>query len=323
MLVGLANEAPVMSDIGASIGVIGLANEARITAATYSEALTQFSVGYKDPENLLAAVDYVAPPVPVGRRFEFKKADASNDFLTEVDDERSIGAGFKRVEYSGTTALGKTVNRGLMYILDRDEDGGAVTEESIVAMLQQRIIRNKYRRAMTALAAITAGDAAIFAATTQPDELMRTALATAQAASGVYPNRGLIGLAAMNLRSAAYAAQDKAGAFAGLSKTPAQVAADLMLEDLRVDRALYQSSKTAKTRIVGSNFYGFVGRDGLTKDDASTMKQFYTPVGGGRWRVYRKPTGPGDKFVEIIVEHYESITATSTLGVARLNITAS
>ena len=320
-LLALGNEAPVVADrADLSPGVVALANESRFVSSHYSEALTQFTVGYRDPENLLAAVDYVAPPVPVGRRFEWKKADASNHFMTETDDERAIGAGFKRVEYAGSTQLGKTVNRGLTYCLDTDEDGGAVTEESIVAMLQQRIIRNKYRRAMTALAAISAGSSATFSSSTQPDELIKDSLATAQAASGVFPNRGLIGLAAWNLRSAAYAAQTTAGGFAGLNKPASQVAGDLMLSDLRIDKALYQSSGSGKSRIVGSNFYGFNAYDGLTKDDPSHLKQFYTPAGGGRFRVYRKVTGPADKFVEITVEHYESITATGTIGLSRLNI---
>ena len=323
-LLPLFNEAPVAKDSGdLSPGVVALANEARFSAAHYSEALTQFTVGYRDPENLLAAVDYIAPPIPVSRRFEWKKQENAEAFLSETNDERAIGAGFKRVEYSGTTQLGKTSNRGLCFVMDTDEDGGATPEESIVAMLQQRIIRNKYRRAMTALAAIAAGNAAVFSAATQPDELIKAELAAAHLAGGVMPNRGLIGLAAWNLRSAGYAAQDKAGAFAGLAKNAAAVAGDLMLDDLRIDKALFQSTKTAKSRIVGSNFYGVVAYDGMMKDDPSHLKQFYTPADGGRFRVYRKVTGPADKFVEITVEHYETIIATSTVGLARLNITAS
>ncbi len=321
-LIPMVNEAPVVEatrDLGA--GVIALVNDSRLVGANYNESLTQFTVGYRDPENLIGLVDYVAPPVPVSRRFDWKKTASDKDFMTETDDERAIGAGFKRVEYAGTEQTSKTRNRGLLYILDRDEDGGATTEEQIVAMLQQRIIRNKYRRAMTALSAVNAGSGATFSVATQPDELMKAALATAQLDTGVYPNRGLIGLAAWNLRSAAYAGNDKAGAFAGLVKKAPDVAGDLFLDDLRVDKSVYQSAAATKSRIVPQSFFGFNARDGLMKDDPSTLKQFYTPTDGKRWRVYRKITGPGDKFTEIIVEHYEIIVATSTIGTARLNIT--
>lgn len=324
-LIAFGNEGPIHSGMGdVPIGTIALVNESRLVGANYSEGLTAFTVGYRDPENLLAAVDYVAPPVPVGRRFEWKRADESQDYMTEVDDLRSIGAGFKRVEYSGTTQLGKTRNRGLMIVLDRDEDGGAVSEESQVAMLMQRIIRNKYRRTMTALQGMSGGTATIFSSVSQPDELMRTALATGQEASGIYANRGLIGLAGWNLRKAAYAPQNNAGGTASYRATRVEVADDLGLDDLRTDRALYQSTKTAKARIVGSNFFGFTARDGIGKDDPSNLKQFYTPLAGGeggRWRVFRKVTGPADKFVEITVEHFEEITGTSTIGVVRLNLT--
>ncbi|HEY0966937.1 MAG TPA: hypothetical protein VGE76_16340 [Opitutaceae bacterium] len=320
-LIALANEKPVQPYAEHERGVIMLANESRLVGATHSESLTQFSVGYKDPENLMDLADFIAPPVPVSRRFDFKKTDASKDFMTEQDDERAIGAAFKRVEYAGTETQSKTRNRGLCYVLDTDEDGGSTTEEQVVAMLIQRIARNKYRRAVAALAALSAGSGAVFSASTAPDELMKAALATAQEATGVFPNRGLMGLPAWNLRSAGMAASDKAGAFAGLSQTPAQVAGSLMLDDLRIDKSLYQSSATAKSRIVTSQFFGFRARNGLMKDDDSNLKQFYTPTGGGRFRVHRKVTGPADKFIEITVEHYEIIVATSTLGVARLNIT--
>lgn len=321
-LISLGNEAPIHTGIGdVPAGVIALCNESRLVGATYSEGLTQFTVGYRDPENLLGALDYMAPPVPVGRRFEWKKADNSNDFMTETDDLRAIGAGFKRVEYSGSTQLGKTRNRGLTYIIDTDEEGGAMSEESVVAMLQQRIIRNKYRRALTILQGLSAGSASVWSVGSQPDELMRAALADAQLESGIYPNRGLFGLAASNLRKAAYAGSDKVAAAASAKMTLAEIAADLGLDDLRTDRSLFQNTKAAKARIVGSNFFAFTARDGVGRDDPSNLKQFYTPTGSGRWRVWRKVTGPADKFIEITVEHYDDIVGTSTVGVCRLNVT--
>lgn len=325
--VSLGNESRVALDNGSGDlppGVIALANEPRFNVSHYSESLTQFTVGYRDPENLLAATDYIAPPVQVGRRFDWKNADSSKFFLTEIDDERPIGGGFKKIEFGGSEQLGKTKNRGLMIVIDRDESGGVIDEEAITAMLLQRVFRNKYRRAITALSGITAGSGMIFSSATQPDELLKAALATAQLDTGLYPNRGLIQLAAWNLRSTAYAAQNTAGATAQLAKTPAQVAGDLFLSDLRVDKSVYQSSASAKSRIVPQSFFGFHGYDGLTKDDPSSLKQFWTPVdGGGRYRVYRRVYGPADKFLEIIVEHYESIVATSTVGCTRGNVTAS
>lgn len=321
-LISLGNEATVFSaDMELGHGQISLVNDSRIAASQYSESLTGFISGYRDPENLMAAVDYIAPPIMVARRFDWKRADESKVFLTEIDDERPIGGGFKTVEFAGTEVQAKTKNRGLRTVIDVDEVGGVIDEEAITASLMQRILRNKYRRAMTALNGIAAGTAKVFSSATQPDELMKAANAEAQLESGVFPNRGLIGLTAWNYRSTAYAGGDKAGAFAGLAMKASDVAGSLMLDDLRVDKAIYQATKAGKARIVSSNYYGVLAYDGLTKDDPSHLKQFYTPAGGNRFRVFRRVFGPGNKFIEIIVEHYELITATGTLGLARLNIT--
>ena len=72
------------------------ANENRFTAGNYSEALTAFTVGWRDPENIAELLDFIAPPVPVGRRFEFKRSDNAQAFYSENDDVRAVGAEFKR-----------------------------------------------------------------------------------------------------------------------------------------------------------------------------------------------------------------------------------
>ena len=77
------------------------ANENKFTAGNYSEALTAFTVGWVDPDNIASVLDFIAPPVPVGRRFEFKRSDNAQAFLSENDDVRAIGSEFKRVRYDG------------------------------------------------------------------------------------------------------------------------------------------------------------------------------------------------------------------------------
>lgn len=65
------------------------ANENRFSAGNYSEALTAFTVGWVDPENTAKILDFIAPPIPVGRRFEFKKSDNAQAFYSESDDVRA------------------------------------------------------------------------------------------------------------------------------------------------------------------------------------------------------------------------------------------
>ncbi|HEY1110815.1 MAG TPA: hypothetical protein VGE76_19335, partial [Opitutaceae bacterium] len=267
-LLSLANETPVVAAEELRPGVVALANEARFTSAHHSQPLTEYLAGWRDAENLEATLDYIAPRVPVGRRFEWKKAENSEAFLSEIDDERAIGAGFKRVEYKGSSQLGKTRNRGLTYRLDRDEAAVAGAEERIVTLLTQRIRRNQLRRAVSALVGLANNTNKTWSSgTPSPDEDMRAAVSAAQLASGIYPNRGLIGLTAWNTRASAYSASDKAGAFAGLARTPQEVGGMIGLDDLRVDRAVYQSSNAAKTRIMPTAVIFFYARELVDQDD--------------------------------------------------------
>src|SRR5688572_12549874 len=83
-------------------GVVCLANEARFTAEFASEPLTSFTVGWSDTNNIEKTLDFLFPPVQTARRFEFKKADNAEAFLSETDDVRAIGADYKHVEYRGS-----------------------------------------------------------------------------------------------------------------------------------------------------------------------------------------------------------------------------
>src|ERR1035438_9134609 len=98
------------------VGKILFANESFYDMTFYSKALTNYIVDWKDPNDMEATLQFFAPQVIVpGRRFEWKAATNSQEFLSEtVDDERAIYADFKRVQYLGTDVVSKTLNRGLM-----------------------------------------------------------------------------------------------------------------------------------------------------------------------------------------------------------------
>lgn len=320
ILVALGNDVPLVRDTGADLrpGVIALANEGRLASSQYSEALTAYVSGWRDTENIQATLEFIAPMVPVGRRFEFKKGVNSEAFLSETDDIRAIGGEFKRVEYRGDTVNEKTYNKGLTYRLDKDEEGGAVTEEMIVSRLTARLYRNELRRAVTALLAAGTNTAKTWGSSSNPDEDMRVAVAAAQLDSGIFPNRAIIGLAAWNLRTSGMAAQATAGSFAGLTKTPDEVGALLGLTGgMRISREVYQSTATVKARVLGSYFATFYAESGVGKDDPTNLKRFVTPM-GTPIRVLRQDLG--GKFVDLTVEHYSNVVATSTVGVQKLTI---
>ena len=134
------------------------ANESRFNAANYSEALTAFTVGWVDPENISKILDFIAPPIPVGRRFEFKRSTNAEAFFSESDDMRAVGAEFKRVSYQGESVNEKTINKGLTVRVDHDEIYGDDWQERYTQTLLQRLLRNELRRAVAALDAIATAE---------------------------------------------------------------------------------------------------------------------------------------------------------------------
>jgi hypothetical protein len=133
-------------------GDIYLANESRFNAAFFSEPLTDYAVGWREPNNIEALLDFIAPPVQVSRRFEYKKADNNEAFLSDSDDARAIGADFKRVEYRGASVNEKTLNRGLTIRVDLDAAGEMPNwRELYTGRLLQRMYRSELRRAIDLL----------------------------------------------------------------------------------------------------------------------------------------------------------------------------
>jgi len=130
-------------------GQIGLANESRFNTAFFSEPLTEYASGWREPNDLEAILDFLAPPVQVGRRFEYKRADNAEAFLLDADDARTIGADFKRVEYRGSSVNDKTLNRGLTMRIDLDAVGDMPDwRELFTERLLQRLLRSEFKRAV-------------------------------------------------------------------------------------------------------------------------------------------------------------------------------
>lgn len=323
----LANAAPMAAldfDPGINAmrpGLMALANEERFTASFYSEPLTQYAAGWTDGENLQALLDFIAPRVPVGRRFEFKAAVNSEAFLSEDDDDRAIGGEFKRIEYKGTSVNSKTKNRGLVYRLDLDEEGGGVlTEELIVARILQRLRRNQYRRAVTALlAAVTTTTAKTWSSgASTPTEDVGDIMLNALKDSGLMPNRLLVDFQSWRFRQKGLAPQLTAAAIADYRNTPEEWGALIGADRTMVSRAVYQTTATAKALIANAKVVVFAGQDAPSRDDPTNVKRFVTPVGDGDFRVFRQPVG--SKFVDISVEYYDNIVGTATVGAQALTI---
>ena len=317
-----ANEQLPLDNGNQAPGQICLANEARFITAFYSEPLTTYSVGWRDPNNIEATLDFLFPPVQVGRRFEYKKADNAEAFYSDPDDIRSIGADFKRLEYRGTTMMDKTVNKGLTIRVDLDQVGGMPNwRELYTSRLLARLLRNELRRGITLVANAATGTAKTWDTTVgkDPDQDILTDLIACVDDSGVRPNRILFGDVAWNKRMISHRAQATAGGFASAGLAPAALAPFLGVDGVMVSRERYQTTATLKSKVTPDIVLEFFGMDGLTTDDASNTKRFWTSADGGqKYRVFEQQVSA--KMVDISVEHYSNVLVTSTVGLRKLTI---
>lgn len=303
-------------------GEVALANESRFNSSFFSEALTAYATGWREPNKIEELLDFICPPVQVGRRFEFKKAENLEAFLSETDDVRAIGSEFKRVEYKASTAMDRTLNRGLTVRLDLDLVGEMPNwREVYTARLLQRLLRNELRRGITLMSTAAANTAKTWDTTAgkDPDQDILTDLLAAVDDSGVRPNRILFGDIAWNKRLLSHRAQTSAGGYASAGLTTDELAGFLGVEAVRVSRERWQSSASAKSKIMPDAVIAFFGMEAPSIDDPTHFKRFWSATeGGGKYRVYEQLVN--SKMIDLSVEHYSVIVPTATVGLRKLTI---
>ncbi len=322
--INVAGFSPLGEDLGIGRnprGLICAANEERFTAGHYSEPLTAYTAGWKDPENVDAILQRLFPEVSVARRFEFKNAVNAEAFLTETDDVRAIGAAFKKVVYTGTSTNGRTLNKGLTVSIDHDDCADLEAEkQKAISRLLARLARNELARGIVLLEANDTAAGMIFSATTNPDGLIRAKLAASADISGIRPNIVLFGEAAWDLRLDAYENPARVQPTNRADKTLAELAGYLMVDTVEVVKARYQSTATAKSKVVPSTVYAYSAYQGAGKDDPSAVKRFVSSGRAGqRYGVY---VVEHEKYTDVSVETYSNLVATG-IGIVSGACTAS
>jgi len=310
---------------GIEAGVVYAANASRFAAANFQEALTDYSIGYVDPENLDVILEFAAPAIDnVARRFEYFVADSSRAFLADDIAEviRNVGGEFKRVEDFGSMVTDRVHNKGLVYRLDYDALDPNVDREQArrqkVAMLQSRLTRADLRQAVAVHAANATSVSKTWGTNANPHKDLRDAIEAGADACGIEPNRIMFGKGAYNLMIDVFEAQDKPHAGRAGNMTPAELADKVGVDEIQRVSARYATSSTEKSKIVGNVVYLYVARSGQQVEDASHIKRFLHPaMGGGRWGVYIEERA---KYEDITVEHNSLIKATATTGWRRLAV---
>lgn len=298
------------------------ANASLFTESFFSEPLTGYAVGWKDPNDIAATLQFYAPEVRVPRKFEYKEYVNAEEFYSDGDDdERALGGEFGAVEYKSSKTVAKTVNRGLKICVDLDEVADHEGwREHYTGKLLRRLQRNSLRRAIALLSAGATNAAKTWDTTAgkDPDQDVITDLIAAATASGVKPNRVGYGDTAFAKRGLAHRAQTSAGGFSSAGMSLEQIAAVLGVDRVNVSKERF-STGGAKSEILSNLVLMFCALDGQDAEDPSNIKRFVTPTeGGGPVRVYERQVS--SKLYEIVVEHYELIKITSTLGLRKQTI---
>lgn len=304
-------------------GLVAMADAASFNNTFFSEPLTTYAQGWRDPSNLQAMLDFLFPPVQVARRFEFAQHDQSADFMVETDDERSLGADFKRVKYSGTLEQAKTANRGLTMFIDDDQVREIPNWQQLyTGRLLRRSLRNDLYRAVALLIAGASNTNKTWDAAADPDADGLQLVKSAGDLIGFNPNRiGFFGNALVQ-RLISLRASDTAGAFSSASISDPTAIARYWGAQFGMDISARVKSGTGKASVAGGNYVvAFYAEDGVGPEDPSATKRFWTPCGDGtQYRVYVRQVS--EKLWAVTVERYNLLSVTSTLGLAKYTVSA-
>lgn len=315
------------SGAAAKPGQVFLANEGAVDNQFLSEALTQYSVGWKSPDGKLEATlkALTGEPIIVPKRFSFKKMDNAKAFAAVENDEdvRAIGADFKRVTVEGETVDQHTVSKGLTMRIDRDElNDNPQAEQDAVAYLRTILMRGEIIRAFSGLAGAATGGNAIAAtwtadSKTDADAAILAHLETLANDSGLIPNRAWFGATAWTKRFTTMRASDSVAVANGAGLTPEQLAGLYGVDTVSVCNERYQT-KTGKQTLLSNNLVlMFNAQTSGIKDDPSNIKRFVTKVNGQDFAVFREEKAA---FLDITVAHQSLIAITSSLGIGKITV---
>lgn len=299
-------------------GVVVAANEASTFQQSYfSEPLTEFAAGLPDESGLEALLDFVAPPVQTPRRFEFRVADRGR-YLAEDDDVRALDANFREITAHGKLENGRTLNKGLTFLIDRDRIPADAEryEQSIVQWLWNMLLRQEIIRGLGGLAAAATKVNVEWLTDSDPDADMLMAIKASNEANGLEKNRGLMGSTLRLVRKLVYQGKVGTALAARANLSDADLAEYLELEELR-KLSVRGKSGSAYPPIYRNSAFFYNASQSPIIDDPSHIKRAWSPCdNGAKMKVYRQERT--EKIVAISVEHYSQILLPLTAGITQV-----
>lgn len=300
-------------------------NAALFTESFFSQPLTDYAVGFRDPSDIDAELEFFAPEVPVAERFSYAVWDNAEEWLSETDDQRPIKGDFKEVEYTSAKIDASVVNRGLQITLDMDQvRARSDFEEFYTQKLLRRLKRNELRRAIALLSTAATNTAKTWDTTAlkDPDQDIIVELIAAADASGIKPNRVGFGDTAWAKRMLSHRAQTTSGGFGSASLTADQMAGLYGVENVLNSKSRFTTGLLTKGQSLANLVLMFNATSGTDTEDASNIKRFVangaTEEGGGKYQVYSQRISA--KRWVIAVGYYSVLKITSTLGIRKFTV---
>ncbi len=329
-MAGLDNvpEARGRDDFQGGGRIVGF-NASLFDQSNFSEELTGYAVGYKDPNDIEATLEFIAPSTPSPRKPEYAVFRSAEEFLsTGVDDDlRGIGGDFPTVKMTSDKVTQKLLNRGLAIELDEDQIAEMPGWEQIyTGRLMRMLARNSLRRsfALLSAAAVNTGKTWSTASGKNPDGDVRAELITGANITGIRANRVLYGDTAWDTRVSSHEAQNTPAGYAASSRSPEQLATFLGVEGVHISRERFAAKATATSvsEIVSDKVLMFYAQNDMSMEDPSNIKRFTGNVsaqnGGGKVAVHLRQVG--DKKWRLAVEKYELTAITAALGIRQFTV---
>ena len=304
-------------------GMLCMANAQSFQNIHFSEPLTAYAQGWRDPSDLQGMLDFLFPPVQVSARFEYRQHNALEDFEPDSDDERSINGDFKAVKTTGAIAQAKTANRGVTLFLDDDLVREIPNWQQLyTGRLLRRCVRNDLYRGVALLVAAATNTGKTWSAGTDADADGINLVKSCADLIGFAPNRVAFFGAALQLRLIALRGSDKPAVAASSAINTPDGIAQFWGARRGMDISARVKSGAAKATIAGANYVlPFYAEDGVGPEDPSATKRFWSPCGdGGQYRVYVRQVS--EKRWAVTVERYNLLAVTSSLGLAKYTISA-
>lgn len=304
----------------------------KLGTSTFVETLKNYAFGVaQDVKTTLA--DFIAPRVPVGvATGKFKKFSTKNAFQL-YDTQRAVGGMAKRIEFAADDGNFNCVPNALEVPIDDQERAQAGSADAALEEAKTRtlVINAALAREKKIFDLVKSGVSAVASkgvwssdATADPIDEIDEQIAAIATATGMLPNRMVIGLGAWRiLKNHASVLKRQQGVtdkglslsgFAAMLLNPAM--------DVRVGVLGYDANKMGKSEskanVVGSEIFLFHGSDNPTQYDPGFAKTF--SIGSNSVedvRMYRDERSRSDI---LAVDWSEDVQVVSTLCAKRITV---